>query len=286
MVYHYTTINALNDIINNYRESEDKEHFVFWASSVYSMNDSTEMQYGWEVTLRNSQQYEDSHNVPNEKKLSVFMEQIRNSDVADVFNQHFYREELTPFVLSFSENRDNLPMWSMYGGRGTGVCLCFDEERLCVIDEQFRAQPLLNVLYTNQKDNNKDSSQILYKAIEKQYEDYLGKNSVSYTYKVLAISPALAIISAYIKDFAFKYEHEMRIPIRAINISKSVHFRTSTNGNIIPFIKTPIPVNCLKEIILGPCIQPDRIKRELYFDMSISGLKIPIYSSDIPYRDY
>lgn len=286
MVYHYTTINALNDIINNYRESEDKEHFVFWASSVYSMNDSTEMQYGWEVALRNFQQYEDSHNVPNEKRLSVFMEQIRNSDVANVFYQHFYREELTPFVLSFSENRDCLPMWTMYGGKGTGACLCFDEKKLKAEDNLFHNMPLLNVLYVNQTDNSKVSTKSLGEIITNQYEYLLDKKEVTDNEKIISIGSILPVISAYLKNASFKYEHELRIPIIANDIRKSVFFRSSTKGNIIPFIKVPIPISCLKEIILGPCIQSDSIKRELYFDMSICGLKIPIYSSDIPYRDY
>lgn len=286
MVYHYTTINVLNDIINNYRESEDKNHFVLWASSAYAMNDSSEMLYGWEVTSRSFLQYEESNNVSPKRSLSVFMKQIIDSDVANVFYQHFYREELTPFVLSFSENRDNLPMWSMYGEKGMGVCLCFDKERLSVVDEQFIAMPLLNVLYVNQSDNNENASKILGEVIANQYIDYLGKKRTTFRDKVLAISPALAIISAYIKDFTFKYENEMRIPIRAVDIHKSVHFRTSTYGNIIPFIKVPIPIKSLKEIIIGPCVQSDSIKRGLLLDMSISGLKIPISVSNIPYRNY
>ena len=209
-----------------------------------------------------------------------------NSDIAGVFYQHFYREELTPFFLSFSENRDDLTMWSMYGGGGTGVCLCFDEEHLEIKDDLLITFSLLNVLYVNQKDNDELTSQVLGQVAPTQYNQYLHESTWNNLTKTTTIGSVLPFISAYIKDSSFKYEKEKRISIIAKDIHQSVLFRTSSKGNVIPYIKVPVPKAALKEIIIGPCCQTAHIEKGLKLNMSICDLNTSISLSNVPYRNY
>lgn len=285
MIYHYTSIKALNDILNGYRDSKDKEHVVFWASSAYAMNDSTEMQYGWQVLKKNLETYELEHDVSIDKRLSLYMNRIETSNMNDVFYQHFYRQELTPFFLSFSNNRDDLTMWSMYGDRGCGVCLCFDESLLEINDDLLRVFLLLNVLYINQEDNDKVSSVILGQVVPMQYAKYLSGSKWNDIDKITAIGSILPMISVYVKDSSFKFEKEARIPFQAKN-AQSVYFRTSPKQNLIPYVKVPIPKECLQEIIISPCIQSQHIERGLELDLSLCGFDIPISFSNVPYRNY
>ena len=286
MIYHYTSIQALNDILNGYRASNDKEQLSLWASSAYAMNDSTEMQYGWEVLRNNFMSYEVEHCVPKDKRLSSFMDKMVNSDIAGIMYQHFYREELTPFFLSFTENRDDLTMWSMYGGGGTGVCLCFDEDYLKIKEDSLITFSLLNVLYVNQKDNDELASIVLGQVVPTQYNKYLNENSRNDMPKINAIGSSLPLVSAYIKDSSFKHEKEKRIPIMAKDIRQSVHFRTSLKGNVISYVIVPVPKISLKEIIIGPCAQTTHIEKGLKLNLSICDFDIPISLSNVPYRNY
>ena len=286
MICHYTSIKVLDGILANYRHSEDKDHLVFWASSAYAMNDSTEMQYGWKILRNNFQAYEVEYCVPEDKRLSLFMDKIANSDIATVFYKHFYREDMTPFVLSFTEKIDELPMWSIYGGDGMGVCLCFDENQLNIHNELLRTLMMLNVLYINQEDNDQLSSMVLGQIVPTQYTEYLNESKWNDMDKITAIGSVLPLISAYIKDSSFKFEREIRIPFLVKDIHKSVDFRTSLKGNIIPYIKIPVPIKALKKIIIGPCVHSHYLENGLKFVLSTCGIDIPISYSNVPYRPY
>lgn len=286
MVYHYTSIEALNNILSVYRKSESKENLVFWASEAYAMNDKTEMQYGWDILKNKFRVYEEEKNITEDKRLSVYMDRIANSENAFIFYSHFYREDLTPFFLSFSKNRDELPMWSMYGGAGVGVCLCFDENQLKIDDDSLKVFPMLSALYINHDDNDELSSQILNKLIPETYNDYLKKEYLNDSDKITGIASVLPVISAYVKHCSFDFEKEIRIPMLAKDVCRSVHFRTSSKGNVIPYIEVPIPQISLKEIIVGPCVQFQQIARELKVELSVCGFDITISPSNIPYRIY
>ena len=288
MIYHYTTLQALNAILSDYRTSDDKEHLVFWASSAYAMNDSTELYYGWEILQENFVKYEEENQVETQKKLSIQMEKCATSDLSDIFFQHFYREEQIPYILSFSKNRDDLPMWSMYGGNGMGICIGIDERRLLVPKDPFIATQLLSVLYINQNDNSEETRNAMYLAMSEVYKNYLSAEHNSDLDKITAIATALPYFNAYIKNDSFKYEHEVRQPLLlpSNQAKENLFFRLSQSGNMIPYVKVPIPKECLQEIIIGPCVQPDVIKRGLESLFSICDTNVNISFSDVPYRHY
>ena len=67
-IYHYTSLEAFQTILKNYRDSKDKDNIIFWASNIRYMNDPTEMMIGYKALMNYLPSIED--NIPNEKKLS------------------------------------------------------------------------------------------------------------------------------------------------------------------------------------------------------------------------
>lgn len=86
------------------------KQIVFHATHIQYMNDMMEYVYFkdllWKAVKERGVSYESYENFLN--KVLIFSD---------------------PFVLSFSENREFLPMWQMYGNMATGVMLVFDKEK-------------------------------------------------------------------------------------------------------------------------------------------------------------
>lgn len=284
MIYHYTTLQTANSILNNYRQSEDKDNIVFWASSIYMMNDPTEMQYGWDVLIETLCGYEDANDVPADIRLSNFMKETEKSPFSKVFEEHFYNEDKTVFVISFSKEKDYLPMWSTYGENGNGICLCFDEKFFHTKNEMMIVFPALSTLYLGQSNNDESTMKALGEIIGQEYKFYL-EGTKSFLEKTQTIGTMIPIVSACIKDSAFAYENEKRVVAMPHNINESICFRTSVKGNLVPFVKIPIPIKSLKEIIVGPGIQTENVKRGLQLFLHSCEVKIPLSLSCVPYRE-
>ncbi|MBR1789291.1 MAG: DUF2971 domain-containing protein [Bacteroidaceae bacterium] len=250
------------------------------------MNDPTEMEYGWDVLKQCLRDYEISNCVAETNRLSNFMENIEKPALYGVFYLHFYHEEKTPFVISFSQRKDFLPMWSMYGGNGSGVCLCFDDKAINIKNEKAAIFPILNALYVNQIENGKRTLAVLQECIDKQYQIYLKNDkTLNDGEKIITLGALIPFVSAYIKDSAFDYEQEERLVALANDIHKSVQFRISNRNNIIPYVEVPIPTNSMKEIIIGPNIKPECVESGLQLALHTCGLNVPISLSKIPYRE-
>lgn len=108
LIYHYTNIEAL---LNGIAPAKPDEDLCFWATNVEYMNDPQEMS----INLDELKKDIDSTNAEN-------MMEAHYEDITEK------KENL--FVISFSENSDNLPMWGMYGKNGNGIALEFERSEL------------------------------------------------------------------------------------------------------------------------------------------------------------
>ena len=272
-------------MLKAYHHSEDKENLIFWASSIYMLNDLTEMEYGWGVLMNTLQDFEEKNSVPNEIRLSNYMKSMETSPFAKIFEEHLYNEEKTPFVISFSERKDYLPMWSMYGGNGYGVCLCFDEKLLYIKDDKICVYPPLSTMYLSQSHKSNITAKVLGEVLSSQYQEYL-EGVKSEQEKIEYIATLNTFTSAYVKDASFAYEKEKRLVVWPINSHDSVQFKSSAKGNVVPYVEVPIPINSLTKIIIGPCAQPHNITRGLQLCLHNCGLHIPIGMSQVPLREF
>ncbi len=145
-VYHYTTLEALmGGIIPN----SNKDKIVLRATKASYVNDPKEMH----VDLKSM--YEDV------KHIKFFADLFDKSKLNDLSFQNGI------YLLSFTENKDFLPMWSMYGKNGNGLVLEFDKKLLtsnhpllvkCIYPHSTRYYDiieLINRIFENDKDRYK-----------------------------------------------------------------------------------------------------------------------------------
>lgn len=110
------------------------------------------------------------------------------------------------------------------------------------------------------------------------------------------INEMILNLCPFIKHPGFSYEEECRalfqIAIGRDNnfnptIPNIIKYRMNRKGNIIPYVEIEIPINNIKEIIVGPCADYDMVENTLNLEMLSCGInKIPISSSKLPYRHY
>lgn len=133
-IYHYTSVEAFEKMFRKMKEDNSTE-LVFWASKVHYMNDPNELSFLYDELLNALPDLEKDlgiKDVPFSMFLSLSKNQLGISldlfkDIKDiVFNKIFK----SAFAISFSKQKDYLPMWSLYGCNGSGLCLEFDYNAL------------------------------------------------------------------------------------------------------------------------------------------------------------
>lgn len=294
-LYHYTSIESFQGMMKNYRESKDNGNIVFWASNIMFMNDPTEMKIGYDAIMTFLPNIE--NDIEKVKRISSLItdyhingwseEQTCNFFKDNSFNIHF-----TPFVLSFSSQPSSIPMWSIYGKRGHGICLYFDRKCLMNYFNTSEDNGLLVPLDYEYNIEKSIYNQTYKDTIKKEYEKYLkrisNKNSSDgfFKEKLEAIRSICFFLSPYFKNNLFKYEKEVRYIKHTFAINE-INYRYSKNRLIIPYIEIPIPIAFLKAVELGPCtdlkLQRKNIQSEL--DITFSGITINIIDSNVPLRD-
>lgn len=257
-------------------------HLIMWAGHYSYQNDPTECELYFKGLKKAIQDY-DSESSCN------LMEEY-NKYISDP------KKDLGIYLISFSEQEDDLTMWRGYGQNGDGISLGFNFEYLP------RPQ-LMHPCDTNNPDTNYrqlderliNSSDHLVKCIYTEPNNIKIENEVYHkTLKILQekdnewkdiiLSLKNSREAPQYKHIKYAAEKEYRIIKKKI-ISK---FRIGRNGLPIPYIEVGIPLTCLKKIIIGPCLASSeaitRIKKFL-MTKGIDIENIDIIASQIPYRN-
>lgn len=246
-IYHYTNIEALfNGIICKEPLEVGKELSILSTCSEY-LNDPTEVEYGKTIVTNIVSKYESLKLRPS---LGIKAEN---------------------YVTSFSLNKDSLPMWSMYGKNGNGIALEFDLQAL-----MWHMGMIYPCIY------KQEDAERLFCEILSMCEEKLGtKLDKDARYCVENI--IYSYISTLIKVPAYEHEREMRFYTKYL-YRKDIQFRYA-NNLIIPFIKTYLPKDTLKAIIIGPNNSMERTKLSLRMYLDAMGMKnVELVESEIPYR--
>lgn len=105
------------------------DSFIFHASSIFAMNDTSEFMYGSKKVMEILPQIENELYVEGDSKLSSLYGDSNDypgnyllENQINLMNSSFQH----PFVVSFSKAMDSLPQWGMYGDNGYGISLGFD----------------------------------------------------------------------------------------------------------------------------------------------------------------
>lgn len=282
-IYHYTSLDTFFKIISDVRN----DIFTFRAGSVYTMNDSQEMILGYNYIKKYLPCVEEKLGIKQEEKLfNLFGNRKKNNDLKKKFGDWLINDDLTNFVVSFSSAPDILPMWSLYGGNGTGVCLEFspyeinEYYKVNNIGKQFRIEECVY--------NEDDIEKLMMRELTVVYKLFLDGNNAEQRLNPLAKAKYLAIMcgitGAYVKHKSFEYEKEVRMNV--FRHIKEWQYGESRNGHRIVYVNVPISINALKGIILGPATEMDNVRNAMIMSLRAKGIHIEPIQSKIPFRIY
>lgn len=289
-IAHYTTIEAFHGMISGATKEDGKFYINLWASNIFALNDSSEFKYGYRVLRQWLPEVESELNVMEDEKLSRIwsiagIEKKKHSFLNDELERSIYNQEKTPYVLSFSHEIDNLPMFRMYSNDASGLCIVFSYTRLK------NTLRLYDVCYDSKIHKHGYSAYNMLKSVYRQYLEKLHEHNLEDSNKFKFMLEMLvsytSIIAAYIKCRDYKYEEEMR-HWELNSPTDGVKFRMNKNGNIIPYKNVTVPLNAISQLIIGPCADFESTKYAIELEFRSKGIKkIPdIIPSNTKYRIY
>ena len=262
-LYHYTDINGCLGILNNK---------TLWASNAFFLNDSSEINYGLELSY------------PLFKSFYSSLKSERAKEILKEFNDDFPEFVLSSnlFLISFCEDGDLLSQWRGYSQNNDGVSIRFNLPIL----RTFPKVNLLKVVYDENIQIN-----ILNHLFELLNEliEYLekGKNISFLPYFTLWISIFTTMILT-LKDCSFSEEKEWRIIYNhdAAGNNKNIEYRIR-NNYILPYIQIDKLnlIDLVNEITIGPSSSFNIIIKSINYFLYMNNYHfIGINQSKIPYR--
>lgn len=305
LLYHYRSVDAFVGMINGGKSiasksdpEEIEKSLLFWASSVYTMNDPSEMFYGYKK-VNEMLERADKKNILTSYYNQIVITDYTEEQKKKLFLDHFFNAEKTPFAISFSHSRDtdsengndeDLFMWSMYGDSGRGVRLGFDIDLVATKENGDKSEILIcPICYDDKK-----IKEILYPSLVQQVEESYkeleiikDENGIIWE-KVAIIASIYMMFCSLIKNPNYRNENEWRVITHSHKASLTdVKIRTR-GALIVPYIEMLIPIRYLKEIVIGPCCNFELQKRNIELSLKSYGIdvsKITITESKIPYRN-
>ena len=238
--YHYTTIDALVNGIIKERPRKGKE-VCLRATHGKFMNDPEELIKGARLCAYIMEQNDPSKS--SEEHLDKIM--------------HMYDKY---FLVSFSEDKDSLPLWNTYANKSTGVAIGFERlKSLSLTDLVVKCIYGVNT-FTETLDMYMNSNRLK-----------IGGYFSIYTFP------------QRLKNEAFSYENEIRL---IGDFRKApVKFREK-NGYIIPYKEIFFAKEQIKSITLGPCQYMDNAVYSLRQFLDSRGFEhVEIKKSSIPFRN-
>lgn len=212
------------------------------------------MELGFKVVKKILPQFEENH--PYSLNLSDVYKNItyENECIKQFSRRPTYKmidTGVVPYIVSLTENRDFLPMWSLYGNKCKGVCLKFNLPKLI-------------------KDINTSMGFVSYGEDENGYvkdfylpelynfEVAIHNKEMTIDEKIRELSLLCLCISPFVKNKSWAYENEFRIECyhnymarTDEGISKGLLLSGTRKEKIERFIELSIKANTLEEIIIG-----------------------------------
>lgn len=113
--YHYTSLEALNGILQNDKAS--KKRLCFWATRYDCFEDKEEYLLGIDCLGKCLSDLEEHYNLQKERRIAA---NFKRELIAGKKNLPF------PYVVSITSRNDNLYMWENYANHNNGVVLEID----------------------------------------------------------------------------------------------------------------------------------------------------------------
>jgi hypothetical protein len=293
IVYHYTTMNTLQAILERIEIEENKSQnkktsncFVLRGTHIEFLNDAMEFKLASRLMADLIKKHEASLDEKDNKHISKKLDE----DYWKLFVT-FLGLLTPPFITSFSENKDSLPMWKAYGQDGKGIAIGIKKERFNNTNfDSTSGYPIwVKCAY-----NSKRLKEIFSLSLSYIY-NIIEINNNKLTIKGFPDFPSLSAYFSMLKSSAYEYEQEWRLikNYSVSNIDNEIKFQEK-DGFLRPYVEHFLPKDFLEEIVIGPCLDSEILKKSLKMSLVRAGYSINrktkekplvhIKSSKIPYR--
>ncbi|MFC1626217.1 DUF2971 domain-containing protein [Pseudomonadota bacterium] len=254
LLYHYTDAKGLIGMC---------ETGKMWASRYDYLNDPIEDKYGRDLIATVFRRTAEEQTNADIKKFFLSIA-TGYSDKAPGFESHWY-------IISFSEDGDDLSQWRSYADDGNGYSLGFGVNG----DSGLNGEFLHPVCY------NKNNQMEMIEEIAKLCIEHFKKEVVTpvlFTSAFYQIAPVLSALSITMKQPAYKAEKEWRYVWQPEkNKHHLVSFRDGERSTIIPFVESKLmgingelDMLPIDDLILGPQRGKDQSSIDLLLRKSLN----------------
>ena len=226
LLYHYTSIETLCAIAAFISEGK----ITLRANNHKKMNDPNDCRYFIEETFRGM-----------------------GSDKGKKDLLNLYEEYGNAYITSFSELQDDLHMWNCYGNHGHGIALGINSYYLQEYAQTQIHNGIVSCLPLKCKYMHTDE-------IMKLYANTTLSNISSNTEIAKMVADTIVQNTNLVKHPCYSYEQEWRIVFSGNknDLEKYPDWLYNKTGD---FFYIPIPLNEIKEIVIGPCCNMEAINR-------------------------
>lgn len=254
------------------------------------MNDPLEMQQGYDFIRSFIKEYEKG--MYREETLYKMLPPSDDHIFSADDTLFHFSPEYTPFIISFTQKEEDLPMWVIYGDEGKGIRLEFDVKLMdkWADEHSVYINPVLYEKEYLDEEGKKLLIAIGYsikKLIDehKVFEQMEIKSEQLYYLREDTLRRMIAYTSAFVKQRDYNFEDEVRLVVFQGLSKKNVKYRLGTNHRLTPYIEVLIPITCLKRVVLGPSIasKENQIFLESAFKRHFKDIEISY--SKVMYRE-
>lgn len=255
-LYHYTTPAGLLGILDS---------SSIWATKIFYLNDASEFTTAIEIAVRQLQAFrEKAVSKQAQFELGVFSSQLK------------VIAHLNVFVVSLTEEGDQLSQWRAYSGSHSGFSIAFNSRRLSGVASQ-HGFSLGQCIYDERAHQDRVAQLI---------DDCIADRALPTPMKDFGVS--MLQLAPLLKHPSFSDEREWRLV--SLPIYNDVRFRTGPS-TIIPYYQLPTIApdgkSCVSGIIIGPTPHPELAIESVRSLVDARGLAgVPVHGSKIPLRTW
>lgn len=266
-LFHYTSYKTFKAIFDPV--SDDNRYILMHATDYRYLNDPTESQYLLNCVYRMIEVYERNNTIP---KGDLILPHLRGHMLFRVL-QSYHK-----YILSFSTDIDNLPMWRCYANNGSGIAIGICKDH-----------------FDNRKNNDSYSYNIEtllcnYDAMKNidnifDYEDFRKKcfyrnDKGTLSIKRKEFDNYFGYLFSY-KHPGYRYENEIRSAVTAD--PKDIRYKYRGRQQL-PYAEIKFPVdNSNFIVVVGPTANRERRLEIIDKYLMKKNINAVVTASDIPY---
>lgn len=264
--------------IMNYSRDEPNK-MAFWMSSSDYLNDLTERVHSVKVLAKVIDQLD----IDGKDEILAYVNTIAKADdfkITRYFNQYAMPTHYN-LVLSFSRERDSLPIWGRYAEESNGIAIGIDEYAIKnQIDEYIN---LVDIDYSN----GERLLSCWHNLLEQQIEEWRERAKEDTGNRISSLCLLLNTFCNIFKSQYFEYEKEVRLYTFERKFDNSKILYRISNGLITPYRNIVLDKSIIREILIGPSNNPLYSKKaveDYCFTVGLKGGSSMIRNSTIPLR--